>query len=233
MLPRGNKNWWKSYVLYYVERQILFETGYLILRSLELRKEKFESNLATSYYYTVKRKTPCRPMETTVRYAHPIFLRTTNPCPNASLRFRYFPVIAHLNFNRFPASIGSRFQLSKLFFNSQHHMATQSNLSPQSTADKLNSKQIEEKEEKKQQPPPLEKPEPGDCCGSGCVRCVWDVYYEELEDYNKLYKSDSKLSWSDFHWIWYHAICCSIMIYWCRSPDFLYCVSQKLHSLTF
>ena len=37
-------------------------------------------------------------------------------------------------------------------------------------------------------PPPPEKPEPGDCCGSGCVRCVWDVYYDELEEYNKLYK---------------------------------------------
>ncbi|CAN1803610.1 UPF0651 protein P31B10.02, mitochondrial [Linum perenne] len=35
-------------------------------------------------------------------------------------------------------------------------------------------------------PPPPEKPEPGDCCGSGCVRCVWDVYYDELEDYNKM-----------------------------------------------
>ncbi|KAL4367788.1 hypothetical protein GQ457_05G012630 [Hibiscus cannabinus] len=40
-------------------------------------------------------------------------------------------------------------------------------------------------------PPPPEKPEPGDCCGSGCVRCVWDVYYEELEAYNKVYKPDS------------------------------------------
>ncbi|KAJ0746520.1 putative oxidoreductase-like protein [Helianthus annuus] len=27
----------------------------------------------------------------------------------------------------------------------------------------------------------LEKPLPGDCCGSGCcVRCFWDVYYDEL-----------------------------------------------------
>ncbi|XP_042400748.1 oxidoreductase-like domain-containing protein 1 [Zingiber officinale] len=37
-------------------------------------------------------------------------------------------------------------------------------------------------------PPPLmppEKPLPGDCCGSGCVRCVWDIYYEELEAYNE------------------------------------------------
>ncbi|KAM2748766.1 uncharacterized protein LOC126611374 [Malus sylvestris] len=41
-------------------------------------------------------------------------------------------------------------------------------------------------------PPPPEKPEPGDCCGSGCVRCVWDVYYDELDEYNKLYKSGSR-----------------------------------------
>ncbi|XP_027346668.1 uncharacterized protein LOC113858298 [Abrus precatorius] len=42
----------------------------------------------------------------------------------------------------------------------------------------------------KEIPPPPEKPDPGDCCGSGCVRCVWDVYYEELEEYNKLYNHD-------------------------------------------
>nr|XP_004509322.1 uncharacterized protein LOC101508710 [Cicer arietinum] len=42
--------------------------------------------------------------------------------------------------------------------------------------------------EEKEVPPPPEKPDPGDCCGSGCVRCVWDVYYDELEEYNKLYK---------------------------------------------
>jgi Oxidoreductase-like protein, N-terminal len=46
---------------------------------------------------------------------------------------------------------------------------------------------------------PPEKPLPGDCCGSGCVRCVWDVYYEELEAYNKSLASlnsdaDSKTS---------------------------------------
>eukprot|EP00250_Pteridium_aquilinum_P034776 c8080_g1_i1 orf=29-412(+) len=31
---------------------------------------------------------------------------------------------------------------------------------------------------------PPEKPLPGDCCGSGCVRCVWDMYFEELDLYN-------------------------------------------------
>ncbi|XP_010263851.1 PREDICTED: uncharacterized protein LOC104602013 [Nelumbo nucifera] len=41
-------------------------------------------------------------------------------------------------------------------------------------------------------PSPPEKPLPGDCCGSGCVRCVWDVYYEELEDYNNRYRNDSQ-----------------------------------------
>lgn len=44
----------------------------------------------------------------------------------------------------------------------------------------------EEKEKSVELPPPPEKPLPGDCCGSGCVRCVWDVYYEELEAYDKL-----------------------------------------------
>ncbi|MFS7925870.1 putative Oxidoreductase-like domain-containing protein [Helianthus anomalus] len=33
-------------------------------------------------------------------------------------------------------------------------------------------------------PPPLEKSLPGDCCGSGCVRRIWDVYYDELEEYS-------------------------------------------------
>ncbi|XP_021717849.1 uncharacterized protein LOC110685610 [Chenopodium quinoa] len=41
---------------------------------------------------------------------------------------------------------------------------------------------------KKELPTPPEKPEAGDCCGSGCVRCVWDVYYEELEAYDQLLK---------------------------------------------
>lgn len=41
--------------------------------------------------------------------------------------------------------------------------------------------------------PPPEKPLPGDCCGSGCVRCVWDIYYEELDEYNKLQNADSKV----------------------------------------
>ncbi|CAN6167758.1 unnamed protein product [Urochloa humidicola] len=30
-------------------------------------------------------------------------------------------------------------------------------------------------------PEPPEKPLPGDCCGSGCVRCVWDIYFDELD----------------------------------------------------
>lgn len=51
-----------------------------------------------------------------------------------------------------------------------------------------------EKEEpapNKPPPPPPEKPLPDDCCGSGCVRCVWDIYYDELEAYDKLYNADS------------------------------------------
>ncbi|KAF8011079.1 hypothetical protein BT93_J1635 [Corymbia citriodora subsp. variegata] len=51
----------------------------------------------------------------------------------------------------------------------------------------------EAKDEKKPAPapgPPPETPLPGDCCGSGCVRCVWDVYYEELEAYKKSLRRD-------------------------------------------
>ncbi|KAI4314807.1 hypothetical protein L6164_027678 [Bauhinia variegata] len=64
-------------------------------------------------------------------------------------------------------------------------------------AQPIGSKLEDEKKNKetekvlKEIPPPPEKPLPGDCCGSGCIRCVWDVYYEELEEYNKLYKGDS------------------------------------------
>ncbi|MCD7447502.1 hypothetical protein HAX54_030368 [Datura stramonium] len=60
----------------------------------------------------------------------------------------------------------------------------------------MNNKTDSEKNQEKPKvtvpppPPPPEKPLPGDCCGSGCVRCVWDMYYEELEEYNKLYKSN-------------------------------------------
>ncbi|KAL5713392.1 hypothetical protein ACHQM5_015472 [Ranunculus cassubicifolius] len=43
---------------------------------------------------------------------------------------------------------------------------------------------LKKKEEKLPSPP--EKPLPGDCCGNGCTPCVWDQYYEELEEYNKI-----------------------------------------------
>ncbi|KAF5457257.1 hypothetical protein F2P56_021371 [Juglans regia] len=58
-----------------------------------------------------------------------------------------------------------------------------------------NEKELEEESKTKEEltlPPPPEKPLPGDCCGSGCVRCVWDIYYEELEAYDKLCKSNSE-----------------------------------------
>ena len=32
-------------------------------------------------------------------------------------------------------------------------------------------------------PQPLSKPEPGDCCGGGCVNCVYDLYETALERY--------------------------------------------------
>ena len=32
-------------------------------------------------------------------------------------------------------------------------------------------------------PPPPEMPDAAECCGEGCVRCVFDVYDEALERY--------------------------------------------------
>lgn len=34
-------------------------------------------------------------------------------------------------------------------------------------------------------PQPPQPPLPGDCCDSGCARCVHDVYAEELQDYRQ------------------------------------------------
>ncbi|CAH2072537.1 unnamed protein product [Thlaspi arvense] len=72
-------------------------------------------------------------------------------------------------------------------------MATKSeDLAKSSTEETVKVEEVKKEEDKKEEvslPPPPEKPEPGDCCGSGCVRCVWDVYYDELEEYNKLSSS--------------------------------------------
>ena len=34
-------------------------------------------------------------------------------------------------------------------------------------------------------PPRPQPPEPGDCCGGGCARCVFDFYAEELERWER------------------------------------------------
>jgi len=34
-------------------------------------------------------------------------------------------------------------------------------------------------------PPKPVPPEPGDCCGGGCARCVYDVYDEMLERWER------------------------------------------------
>ncbi|KAG2239297.1 hypothetical protein Bca4012_024046 [Brassica carinata] len=66
-------------------------------------------------------------------------------------------------------------------------MATKSDKASTEVKDKVvEEKKDKDKKEEVPLPEPPEKPEPGDCCGSGCVRCVWDVYYDELEEYNKL-----------------------------------------------
>lgn len=36
-------------------------------------------------------------------------------------------------------------------------------------------------------PPPPEKPTPHECCGSGCVPCIYDYYYQALEKWEEQY----------------------------------------------
>ena len=31
-----------------------------------------------------------------------------------------------------------------------------------------------------------EKPDPNECCGSGCVPCIYDYYYERLDRWEEL-----------------------------------------------
>jgi hypothetical protein len=38
-------------------------------------------------------------------------------------------------------------------------------------------------------PPPPRKPEPHECCGTGCIPCVMDIYEEELFEYEKALKA--------------------------------------------
>jgi hypothetical protein len=38
-------------------------------------------------------------------------------------------------------------------------------------------------------PQPPRKPEPHECCGTGCIPCVMDIYEEELWEYEKALKA--------------------------------------------
>ncbi len=36
-----------------------------------------------------------------------------------------------------------------------------------------------------QKPEKPVEPDPDSCCGSGCLKCVYDIYNEELEEYDE------------------------------------------------
>jgi hypothetical protein len=38
-----------------------------------------------------------------------------------------------------------------------------------------------------QHPPRPQRPDPNECCGGGCVPCILDYYYEELEKWEAKY----------------------------------------------
>lgn len=37
----------------------------------------------------------------------------------------------------------------------------------------------------KKKPQPPQEPSPGDCCESGCMPCVYDLYEDELKEYEE------------------------------------------------
>ena len=41
---------------------------------------------------------------------------------------------------------------------------------------------------------PPRKPEPQECCGTGCIPCVMDIYEEELYEYEKALKRTAIVS---------------------------------------
>ena len=47
-------------------------------------------------------------------------------------------------------------------------------------------------DEDRGKPVPPREPEPGQCCQSGCARCVFDVYWEAYERYETALKA-----WND------------------------------------
>ncbi|KAE9614606.1 putative oxidoreductase-like protein [Lupinus albus] len=103
----------------------------------------------------------------------------------------------HLNLitnpNPIPIPIPIPIQRTSLFFHQPFPMAdsTPSNVTPAPHPIQPDNNEKPFTNPPKEIPPPPEKPDPGDCCGSGCVRCVWDIYYDELEEYDKLYKHDN------------------------------------------
>ncbi|KAF1872080.1 hypothetical protein Lal_00012301 [Lupinus albus] len=96
----------------------------------------------------------------------------------------------HLNLitNPIPIPIPIPIQRTSLFFHQPFPMAdsTPSNVTPAPHPIQPDNNEKPFTNPPKEIPPPPEKPDPGDCCGSGCVRCVWDIYYDELEEYDKI-----------------------------------------------
>ena len=43
-------------------------------------------------------------------------------------------------------------------------------------------------------PPKPQRPDPNECCGSGCVPCVYDYYYDQLADWEEKYGAQNDSS---------------------------------------
>ncbi|GJU79417.1 oxidoreductase-like protein [Tanacetum coccineum] len=113
---------------------------------------------------------------------------TSSPLPPNP---RHVTVIIQSMKSSLPQRITKSIQLS-LNIRSNHNLNVFNSIMNDSGDDKKEVKSCNDTKEPvkvpEKLPEPPEKPLAGDCCGSGCVRCVWDVYYDELEEYNKIVK---------------------------------------------
>jgi len=63
-------------------------------------------------------------------------------------------------------------------------------ITPNATLSEQTNAKSAKLEPESQAPHPPEKPSPDECCGSGCVPCVFDYYYDALDKWQLEYGSE-------------------------------------------
>ncbi|XP_073145415.1 uncharacterized protein [Henckelia pumila] len=89
------------------------------------------------------------------------------------------------------------------FQRSRHPRSLRLSLNLHKMADQSTTHDNKVKEEKEEKPtisvpPPPEKPLPGDCCGSGCVRIHWIDEYQKLQSSLGIFEQFKQSKYSSY-----------------------------------